>query len=209
MSSPERQSFPSVGVISAQRSAILQAAIEILQHRGAAALTVRSVAAAAGCSTTGVYTWFGDKNGLVEAIYVDGFERFAAALLSTRDIDPVHRVRRQADAYRAWALANPTHYMVMFGGAVPDFVPSESARVSVFATFEILVDSTAAAIESNVVVGQPSELAYYLWAGIHGHVSLELVGMAGADTPAERELAFGRGADRLVRGCAGEAPARD
>ena len=45
-----------------------------------AALTVRNVAAAAGCSTTGVYTYFGGKDGLVDAIFVDGFEKFDAAL---------------------------------------------------------------------------------------------------------------------------------
>src|SRR3954453_21336417 len=90
------------------RQAIFDAAIAILRRHGAGALTVRSVATAAGCSTTGVYTWFGGKHGLVEAIFVDGFERFGAAL------DGAAGATEMAMVYRTWALANPTHYMVMF-----------------------------------------------------------------------------------------------
>src|SRR5262245_24191315 len=109
------------------RTAILDAAIGILQREGAGALTVRSVAAAAGCSTTGVYTWFGGKNGLIEAIFIDGFSRFGAALEVARSRGRGTTLPAQANAYRDWALANPTHYMVMFGGAVPNFQPSADA----------------------------------------------------------------------------------
>ena len=48
----------------------------VLQRDGAAALTVRNITAEAGCSTTGIYTYFGGKHGLVEAIFVEGFESF-------------------------------------------------------------------------------------------------------------------------------------
>src|SRR3954454_19289256 len=95
------------------RQAILDAAIDILRRHGAGALTVRSVATAAGCSTTGVYTWFGSKNGLVEAIFVDGFRRFHDAQQAVLDGDDPS-LAALADAYRQWALANPTHYQVMF-----------------------------------------------------------------------------------------------
>ena len=100
------------------RQAILAAAIEILHHHGAGALTVRSVATAAGCSTTGVYTWFGSKNGLVEAIFVDGFRRFHAAQQDVLD-DVGPDLARSPTCTGAWALANPTHYQVMFQGPFP------------------------------------------------------------------------------------------
>ena len=59
---------------------LVQAALTVLQRDGAAALTVRNITAEAGCSTTGIYTYFGGKNGLVEAIFVEGFESFDAAI---------------------------------------------------------------------------------------------------------------------------------
>ena len=94
----------------------------MLQRDGAAALTVRNITAEAGCSTTGIYTYFGGKHGLVEAIFVEGFESFDRA--RPRRCSRPTTCRRAGRAYREWALANPTQYMVMFGRAVPDFVPS-------------------------------------------------------------------------------------
>ena len=186
------------------RTKILAAAVEILHRKGAGALTVRSVSAAAGCSTTGVYTWFGGKNGLVEAIFVDGFQRFGAAQRNaSRDADSgTSQLSRYANAYRDWALANPTHYMVMFGKAVPDFEPSDRALATAADTFDHLV---AAAQEAMRIAGNtddPAEVAHHLWAGVHGYVSLELAGMDRAATlPADRDGHFQSGILRLQRGC--------
>ncbi len=99
----------------------------MLQRDGAAALTVRNITAEAGCSTTGVYTYFGGKHGLVEAIFVEGFESFDRASAPLLEADDLLAA---GPRYRRWALANPTQYMVMFGRAVPDFVPSEAGPAS-------------------------------------------------------------------------------
>ena len=180
------------------KNSILAAAIEILHSEGAGALTVRSVAKAAGCSTTGVYTWFGGKNGLVEAIFIDGFARFGNALVRARKKGGVEgSPRGLAQAYRKWALANPTHYMVMFGRAVPDFRPSADALIQARATFEHLVQSTSELMQSSGVSGSPLEVAYHVWAGIHGYVSLELAGMDMAENTAERARRFAEGMRRL------------
>lgn len=163
---------------------------------------MRSVASAAGCSTTGVYTWFGGKNGLVEAIFVDGFQRFGDAQLEahcTSGGDP--GFSHLGEIYRDWALANPTHYMVMFGGAVPDFEPSEQARLAARVTFEQLVTTTDRAMTDLGTTGQPAEIAYHLWAGIHGYVSLELARIDVVANEEQRLATFRRGMRRLVRGC--------
>ena len=105
---------------------------------GPAGLTRAQHHRRAGCSTTGVYTYFGGKQGLVEAIFVEGFESF------DRATGPCLACRRHAPAgraYRRWALANPIHYMVMFGRAVPDFVPSEPARVRARESFAALAET--------------------------------------------------------------------
>ena len=185
------------------REAILRAAIDILQREGAGALTVRSVASAAGCSTTGVYTWFGGKNGLVDAIFVDGFHRFgdAVAVDGSAAPNPLDSLRAQAHAYRNWALANPTHYMVMFGRAVPDYEPTEEAVLASYATFEPLVASTTAAIAAGWLVGEPFDVARHLWACIHGYVSLEVADMDMATSLEQRGLWYEDGLARAIRGC--------
>ena len=186
------------------RGAILEAAVGILQREGAGALTVRSVSSAAGCSTTGVYTWFGGKHGLIEAIFVDGFQRFGAAQRAVRR----GRTRRASDlsryahAYRDWALANPTHYMVMFGRAVPDFEPSEHALAAAAETFEQLVEAVQEATSSAGSTDDPAQVAHHLWASVHGYVSLELAGMHDATaSPAERDRRFRAGIERIRVGC--------
>jgi AcrR family transcriptional regulator len=152
------------------RSTLLRAALTVLQRDGAAALTVRNITAEAGCSTTGVYTYFGGKHGLVEAIYVEGFESFDRALSAPYAAGDLVESGR---AYRRWAVANPTHYLVMFGRAVPDFVPSAVAHARASLSFDGLVAAVAL-----VGAADPLASAYHLFATVHGYVMLELVGIA-------------------------------
>ncbi len=148
---------------------------------GAAALTVRAITVEAGCSTTGVYTYFGGKQGLVEAIYLDGFDSFdreVSERLVAGDLLDAGR------AYRRWALANPTHYLVMFGSAVPDFEPSDAARARARVSFAALVDAVAAEGAPD-----PPSAAYRLYATVHGYVMLELVRLGPAD-PSQLEALY-------------------
>src|SRR3954452_10376942 len=169
------------------RQVIFDAALAILRAHGAGALTVRSVAAAAGCSTTGVYTWFGSKNGLIEAIFVDGFRRFHDAQQTVFDEKGMDLLAL-AGAYREWALANPTHYQVMFQNVVPDFEPSEQARAVARSTFDQLVHAAEATRRARHISTPVDELAHHMWATVHGYVSLELSGMTHHDRDTSKRL---------------------
>ncbi len=162
------------------RAVLLDAALTVLRRDGAAGLTVRAITQEAGCSTTGVYTYFGGKHGLVEAIYLEGFESFDREV-STRALDG--DLPGAGRAYRRWALANPMHYMVMFGRAVPDFEPSDAARARGQQSFDALVVGVAAAGARDAVAG-----AYRLYATVHGYVMLELAGMAPVTSASLDEL---------------------
>lgn len=184
------------------RSALLAAALEILRKHGAGAMTVRSVANAAGCSTTGVYTWFGGKTGLVEAIFIDGFQNFGETIrAATPDGSGDKPLVGMALAYRSWALAHPTQYMVMFGGAVPDYEPSAQALAIAIGTFEDLVVATRSSMDALDLDGTAQDIAHHLWAGIHGYVSLELARMDMTNSDQQRADRFLLGLTRLMRGC--------
>lgn len=175
------------------RQAILDAALTVLQRDGAAALTVRNVTAEAGCSTTGVYTHFGGKSGVVEALFVGGFESFDATL------EPYYSagdLRGSGFAYRRWALANATQYMVMFGRAVPDFEPSDAGRGRGLQSFYRLVSAIATAMGRPADDPEAADRAYHLFATVHGYVMLELAHMAG-ETEAESERLYARALDGL------------
>ena len=70
-----------------QGQRILEAASELLSEEGASALSVRRIATAAGCSTMGLYSRFGGKDGVVDELYVEGFER----LIDGDEGEPGHR----------------------------------------------------------------------------------------------------------------------
>lgn len=152
---------------------LLDSALTVLRRDGPGALTMRAVADQAGCSTTGIYTRFGSKSGLVEAITVHGLDALDQAMAPAyRSGDPM----RLALAYRRWALANPNLYLVMFARAVPDHEPSESTFERGSRSFEALT-----LLLANQGFADPSSVAYHLYATVHGHVMLELVGFGPAD----------------------------
>ena len=145
---------------------------------------MRNITAEAGCSTTGVYTYFGGKHGVVEAIFVEGFDSFDRAVA---DGFAARRPRSAAGrAYRRWALAHPTQYMVMFGRAVPDYEPTPEAHARSLESFFRLV----AVVDSLRPGADAAERAYHYWATLHGYVMLELAGMGRTDA---------RGVGRPVR----------
>ena len=166
------------------RATLIEAALTVLGRDGPAGLTVRNITHEAGCSTTGVYTYFGGKHGIVEAIFVQGFESFDAATGPSLEVGDLLAAGR---AYRSWALAHHTQYMVMFGRAVPDYVPSDGARERGLMSFARLAETV-----HRVSPGADSaERAYHLFATIHGYVMLEMAGM-GAVTETESEELFER-----------------
>jgi AcrR family transcriptional regulator len=162
----------------AQEGEILEAASRILSEEGAAALTVRRIAAEAGCSTMGIYSRFGGKDGVVDALYAEGFRSLCSDISEMPPTgDPVEDLRRCELRYRDHALEHATHYMVMFGGAVPDFVPSAESKAIAHNAFSNLVAAVQRCVDIGAFKGDAAELAHTLWSAMHGQVMLELVGI--------------------------------
>jgi AcrR family transcriptional regulator len=170
------------------RRALLDTASRLLVKEGPQALTMRRVAAAAGCSTTVLYTIFGGKSGIADALYREGFERFAKRLAQVPpNDDPLTRLAEIGHAYRDNALANPSYYAVMFAGAMPGFVPSAEALTVGAGTLQVLIDQVQACMDAGVFrSGDAQAVAEVLWASTHGPVSLQLAGFF-ADEQTARE----------------------
>lgn len=172
--------------LKSQRQRILDAATQLLAAKGAEGLRVRDVATAADCSTMGVYSHFGGKHGLVEAIFIDGFERIEATL---RDVEAAQvaapaaqpatlSLERSGLAYRDWAFDNPGAYAVMFAGAVPGFEPSDDALAVALHAFLVLTECVEEAQQSGEIAETDTYLvAHTLWALLHGLVMIEFAHM--------------------------------
>ena len=161
-----------------QSKAILEAASRILSADGADALTVRRIAAEAGCSTMGLYSRFGGKEGVIDELYVEGFRQLCDGMSAMpKTDDPVARPPIVRARYRETALTNATHYMVMFGGAVPGFVPTKPSRLIANGAFERLTANVQRCIDAGAFKGDAAEIAEVWWGSMHGLVMLELLGI--------------------------------
>ncbi|WP_336204965.1 TetR/AcrR family transcriptional regulator [Nonomuraea sp. LPB2021202275-12-8] len=160
------------------RAAILDTATHLLINEGPAALTVRRISGEAGCSTKVIYTLFGGKEGLTEALWLEGFARFEQRLLAVPfDPDALTELRAGIETYRDYALEQPAYYRVMFQGAVPGFTPSRPAQEVARRTFSLLVAVVSRCLEEGRLRGATDvEIADVLWMAMHGAVSLELSG---------------------------------
>src|SRR5437763_6868167 len=65
-----------------RRRQVLEAAARVLAEDGPHGLSLRRIAADAGGSTQIVYTLFGGKPGLADALYAEGFRRLSQAMVS-------------------------------------------------------------------------------------------------------------------------------
>jgi AcrR family transcriptional regulator len=163
----------------------------ILSAEGASALSLRRLAQATGTSTMAVYTLFGDKQGLLAAMYREGYERLGAALRAaagdTAD-DPLERLARLGYAYRANALANPHLYDLMFGRPVAAFAPDPEVTEIADAAYQPLVDAVRRCVDAGALIGIAERIALHLWGVSHGTVSLELAGHLPGDATERARL---------------------
>jgi len=169
-----------------QREQLVDAALRIVGERGLGELTVRRIAEAAGTSTMSVYSRFGGRDGMLEAVYRRAFamlrDAFRAASTpagaragASGDAggSALSRLLGLAFAYRVFALASPPRYTFMFGRPPVDFEPSEELRAEVLqGAFGPLIETVRDASGHEGV--QAVRTAYFVWGAMHGLVGLEL-----------------------------------
>lgn len=160
----------------ALRVKLLDRAGELLSAAGPHAMSLRRLASDSGTSTTAVYSLFGGKQELLQALYLEAFRRFREWLSAVPVTeDPAADLLALGLAYRDSALANPHLYSIMFGRPVPDFTPDPAARAASAGTFQPLLDTVRRAVDSGAFrAGPPERIAVAAWGLVHGLVSLEL-----------------------------------
>jgi AcrR family transcriptional regulator len=106
--------------------AIKRTAREHLARDGASALSLRAVARDVGMVSSAVYRYYPSRDDLLTALIVDAYDAVGAAAEAAdaaapdRD-DILGRWIRCATAVRAWALAHPHEYALVYGSPVPGY----------------------------------------------------------------------------------------
>ncbi|HXK24598.1 MAG TPA: TetR/AcrR family transcriptional regulator [Myxococcota bacterium] len=154
------------------RRAILDATEALLLEADGEAFGVRALAARCGYTAPTIYHYFGDKDGLIDALLEERFARLLAEVQRVEQgDDPLENLRAMLRAYLRFAEANPTFYRVILAGrGGPDRSPP-----SVEATVELMMrpweDLEAAGRLRHAGTEGASQS---LWALIHGLTALRV-----------------------------------
>ena len=191
-----------------------------LPEGGAAGLSVRAIARDLGMVSSAVYRYVSSRDELLTLLLVDAYSDLADTVDRARETageawsDDVIAIARAA---RAWAVADPARWALLYGSPVPGYhapadrtVPAGTRVVGAF------FDAVAAGIATgdirltNDLAPQPmssdfervrhefgfpgddlvTAKCFLLWAGVLGAISLEVFGQYGADTLTDPAAVF-------------------
>jgi AcrR family transcriptional regulator len=153
------------------RQALVDQAVRTIHGAGVEALTLRDVGASLGVSRTALYRHFADKTALLAAVATDGFRALRAALQESWDAGGHGRSGFEAQglAYMRFALDNPGHYRVMFGGFVAKADCDPDLTVEASGAFGVLLAALRELQQQQLVrAGDPEALALFVWSTVHG-----------------------------------------
>ncbi len=168
------------------RAALLTTATALLTSEGADAVTVRRVAAETGTTTRAVYSLFGDKEGLLRALFneITDSMRCHHLAVPVRD-DPVAEIAGLAAAYRAAAREHAALYPLYLGRPPHNLRPTAEDIAEAFSSQARVLDAVRRAVDSGRFPGRtPEAICVQLWALVHGLASIELCGYLGDEQQA-------------------------
>lgn len=176
---------------------LLEAALGLLEEGGSDAITVREVAARAGVAPMGVYSRFGGKDGLLEAVFVHGFAELQSTITSARGADARSRLRHGCLAYRRFGVENPHLYELMFRQMLELELSAESLEQAERSFGHLVERVEDAAAAGQLRADDAVDVAQQFWNALHGGVSLEIAGVTFSSDP---ERTFAAMIDTMIAG---------
>jgi AcrR family transcriptional regulator len=202
---------------SPRRERVRQATVEEIKAvaraqmaaEGTAGVTLRAIAREMGMTAPALYRYFGSRDDLVTALVTDAYNALADAMeAAVEAVAPgrhTDRVRAAFGAFRAWGLAHPTEFALIFGSPIPGYVAPETTRPAGLRYTDLLGRLLAEAYADGALepdrigVRVPPELTRQVeafqrrrggpalpapvlafglgaWARLHGLVTLEVFG---------------------------------
>ncbi|MFK7977545.1 MAG: TetR/AcrR family transcriptional regulator [Halioglobus sp.] len=159
--------------MNSSKENILHAASELFLEGGTHALSVRAIAKRAGVSTMGIYSHFEGKQGILEALYIEGFEAVDNAMsVFDQGLAPREAVLAAANNYFDLAERSPAHYSLVFGPSDAGYTPSDAAQQAGAKAFGKLLLLAKTALPEVASDEEAQMAAMRTWSMLHGAVSL-------------------------------------
>ncbi|PKV98553.1 TetR family transcriptional regulator [Nocardia fluminea] len=163
-------------------SALVRAAVELLEEDGAADLSLRAAARRAGVSTAAPYRHFADRDALLSAVAAVGFRALAEQLVAaSAEPSTPEDLATIAVAYVRFALARPALFRVMFSDPCDPTSPERVAATTA------IHDYVQAIVRKIYPTADEESLTNAMWALVHGLAFLYLQGKFDAAADAELE----------------------
>jgi len=158
------------------RADLVSAAHALVKDEGYEGLTIRKLAERAGLATMSVYSYFADKQSILEAMAEDAFVELAKRCEARRTDDALASLRAGLEEYVIFGLDNPNEYRTVFmtpqlhmpkGKTFDDLEAHNPAFLG-------LLNAVQECIKAGSLSGEPHAIATILWTVAHGAVSLVL-----------------------------------
>lgn len=170
---------------------------------GPQSLSLNAIGKELGMTGPALYRYFTGRDDLLTELISDAYHDLADAIMAAAaaaaGARAPDRVRSLARAYRAWALAQPHRYLLLFGTPVPGYQAPphtiEAATRTLRAFLEPIEELSAGAgypeLERQLAAGLAGRNPHAPWSGaslrlgvtgwtrMHGVVSLEVEGHFG------------------------------
>jgi AcrR family transcriptional regulator len=178
-------------------------ALRQLAGGGIVALSLNAIGREMGLTGPALYRYFAGRDALLTDLILDAYADLAAAVEAVAPDDgldgPDATLRALAAAYRAWALAQPHRYLLLYGTPVPGYVAPPRATAlagRIIAPFlaalaalpapPTAADARLPALDAQFAAwareaGQPTTGSTWRrgvtwWIRLHGLLGLELAG---------------------------------
>jgi AcrR family transcriptional regulator len=194
--------------------ALLDAAEALLVEGGPDAVSVRGAAIAAATTTRAVYSRFGSKAGLLEALAVRGYLVLAGLVngVTPTDDPAADLVEAGVSGFRPFAIGRPHLFRLTFERALPASTTDPDVRAALVASYDALAGWITRAQDAGVVdpALPVAEVGFVVHASCQGLASNELarrpppdgVGLWANTRDLDAEQLWRRGLGALVAGLA-------
>jgi AcrR family transcriptional regulator len=154
---------------AATRAEIIDAAWLLVRQSGLAALSMRELGDRVGMRAQSVYSYFGSKDEIFDAMFLQGYEEYLETLGPLADAetsDVSAYLRAIAHGYFDFCVADPARFQLLFLRTVPRFEPSaDSYAVAIDALGRLqsgferigITDPQAADLATAVMTGLASQ----------------------------------------------------
>jgi len=158
------------------RQRLCDLALKAFAERGLDGISLRGLAAEAGCSRTTPYRYFKNKADILAAVRQSEFKRMAdaAELAVENEPAPDRKLIALARSYIQFAMERPEAYRVMYQVVQKDEQRYPDLVAEIRRAQQPMLSAVNAALNSGTIEGDPVNIVHVLWAGMHGLVSLHL-----------------------------------